>query len=170
MGFFSACAGLLPLPLPVSKDYGRFLLNGLARFEDEEGVRIGVENMPAKRVLGRRLDIHDLNTLDVLSSLPGVTLDTTHLGTWDLDPVDVYERLKARVVHVHLSNFDGEEHRLPQEGHLPLADFLQRLKRDGYKGAVSVELNPDVLQVEDEDLVRVHLRDAAAFCREHLGR
>ena len=161
---------LLPLPLPVSKDYGRFLLNGLARFEDEEGVRIGVENMPAKRVLGRRLDIHDLNTLDVLSSLPGVTLDTTHLGTWDLDPVEVYEHLKARVVHVHLSNFDGEEHRLPQEGHLPLAEFLQRLKRDGYKGAVSVELNPDVLQVEDEDLVRVHLRDTVAFCREHLDR
>ena len=160
---------LLPLPIPVSKDYGRFLLNGLARFEDEERVRIGVENMPAKRVLGRRVDIHSFNTLDVLSSLPGVTLDTTHLGTWDLNPVAVYERLKARVVHVHLSNFDGEEHRPPQEGHLPLAEFLQRLKRDGYEGAVSVELNPDVLQPEDEELVRVCLRDAAAFCREHLS-
>ena len=161
---------LLPLPVPVSKDYGRFLLNGLAQFENEEGVRIGVENMPAKRVLGRRVDIHHLNTLDILSSLPGVTLDTTHLGTWDLDPVEVYERLQSRIVHVHLSNFDGEEHRLPQEGHLPLAVFLQRLQRDGYEGAVSVELHPGVLHPEDEELVRVHLRDAAAFCREHLGR
>ena len=161
---------LLPLPLPVSKDYGRFLLNGLARFEEEQGVRIGVENMPAKRILGKRVEIHSLNTLDVLSSLHGVTLDTTHLGTWDLDPVEAYERLKARVVHVHLSNFDGEEHRLPQDGHLPLADLLQRLKRNGYEGAVSVELNPDVLQAEDVGQVRVHLRSAAAFCREHLGR
>ena len=170
--FFGLAKGpmLLPLPFPVSKHYDRFLLDGLARFEDEEGVRIGVENMPAKRVLGRRVDIHSLNTLDVLSSLPGVTLDTTHLGTWDLDPVEVYERLKARVVHVHLSNFDGEEHRLPQSGHLPLAELLRRLKRDGYEGAVSVELNPDVLQAEDERLVRAHLRGAAAFCREHLGR
>ena len=26
---------------------------------------------------------------------------------------------------------------------MPVAEFLQRLKRDGYEGAVSVELNPD---------------------------
>jgi sugar phosphate isomerase/epimerase len=170
--FFGLAKGpmLLPLPFPVSKDYDRFLQNGLARFEGEEGVRIGVENMPAKRVLGRRVDIHNLNTLDVLSSLPGVTLDTTHLGTWALDPVEVYERLKARVVHVHLSNFDGEEHRLPQSGHLPLAELLRRLKRDEYEGAVSVELNPDVLEAEDEGQVQVHLGRAAAFCREHLDR
>ena len=161
---------ILPIPLPVSGDYRRFLLNGLAQFEDEEGVRIGVENMPAKRILGRRVEIYSLNTLDALASLPGLTLDTTHLGTWQLDPVEVYERLKARVIHVHLSNFDGEEHRLPQEGHLPMAEFLQRLKRDGYEGAVSVELNPDVLQAEDEGQVRAHLQSAVAFCREHLGR
>ena len=161
---------VLPIPLPVSGDYRRFLLNGLAQFEDEEGVRIGVENMPAKRILGRRVEIYSLNTLDALASLPGLTLDTTHLGTWQLDPVEVWERLKTRVVHVHLSNFDGEEHRLPQDGHLPVAEFLQRLKRDGYEGAVSVELNPDVLQAEDEGQVRAHLRSAVAFCREHLGR
>jgi len=161
---------MLPIPLPVSGDYRRFLLNGLARFENEEGVRIGVENMPAKRILGRRVEIYSLNTLDDLASLPGLTLDTTHLGTWQLDPVEVYERLKERVVHVHLSNFDGAEHRLPQEGHLPVAEFLQRLKQDGYEGAVSVELNPDVLQAEDEGQVRVHLQSAVAFCREHLDR
>ena len=161
---------LLPIPFPVSGDYRRFLLNCLARFEDEEGVRIGVENMPAKRILGRRVDIYSLNTPDVLAGLPHLTLDTTHLGTWEMDLVGVYERLKARVVHVHLSNFDGEEHLLPQEGHLPLAEFLQRLKRDGYEGAVSVELRPDVLQAEDEGQVRVHLQRAAGFCREHLVR
>jgi len=161
---------LLPLPLPMSKQYDRFLRNGLARFEEEEGVRIGVENMPAKRVLGKRVEIHSLNTVEHLSGMSGVTLDTTHLGTWDLDPVEVYERLKERIVHVHLSNFDGEEHRLPQNGHLPLAEFLRRLKQDRYEGAVSVELHPVVLQAEDEGQVRVHLRSAVAFCREHLGR
>ena len=60
---------ILPLPLPVSGDYRRFLLNGLARFEDEEGVRIGVENMPAQRILGRRVEIHSLNTLDASRQL-----------------------------------------------------------------------------------------------------
>jgi sugar phosphate isomerase/epimerase len=160
----------LPLPIPVSRDYRSFLLNGLARFEKEEGVHVGMENMPAKRILGRRVEIHSLNTLDALASLPHLTLDTTHLATWGMAPVEVYERLKARVVHVHLSNFDGKEHRLPQVGQLPLAEFLRRLKLDGYDGAISVELRPDALQAEDEGQVRDHLKVAIAFCRKHLGR
>lgn len=41
-----------------------------------------------------------------------LTLDTTRLGTWDLDPLAIYERLKERVVHVHLSNHNGQEHQL----------------------------------------------------------
>jgi sugar phosphate isomerase/epimerase len=159
----------LPLPIPVSGDYRRFLENGLGRFEEEEGVRVGVENMPAKRILGRRVEIHSLNTLDALDNLSHLTLDTTHLATWGLDPVEVYGRSKKRVLHIHLSNFDGTEHKLPQEGQLPLGDFLRQLKRDGYDGAVSVELGPDVLQADDEERVRVHLRRAFTFCRERLA-
>jgi sugar phosphate isomerase/epimerase len=159
----------LPLPIPVSGEYRRFLLNGLAQFEDEEGVRVGVENMPAKRALGRRVEIHSLNTLDALDSLPHLTLDTTHLATWGLDPLEVYGRLSARVVHIHLSSFDGEEHKLPHDGHLLLGEFLAQLKRDGYDGAVSVELRPDVLQADDEEQVRVHMRRAFTFCRDHLA-
>jgi sugar phosphate isomerase/epimerase len=161
---------MLPLPLPVSGDYRRFLLNDLARFENEEQVLVGVENMPAKRAFGRRVQIHSLNTLDDLANLPHLTLDTTHLGTWGLDLVAAYEQLKERIVHVHLSNFDGREHRLPQEGYLPTAEFLQSLRRDGYEGAVSVELHPDALQPEDEAQVQVRLQSVVAFCREHLGR
>jgi sugar phosphate isomerase/epimerase len=161
---------LLPIPFPNSGDYRRFLLNGLAQFEAEEGVQVGVENMPAKRILGRRVDIHNLNTLDALAGLPHLTLDTTHLGTWQMDPVEVYERLKARVIHVHLSNFDGNEHRLLQDGQLPLGEFLQRLKQDGYEGAVSVEIGPKVLRAEDEGQVRVLLQRTVAFCRGHLDR
>jgi sugar phosphate isomerase/epimerase len=160
----------LPLPIPCLRDYRSFLLNGLASFEQEERVHVGVENMPARRILGRRVDIYSLNTLDALASLPHLTLDTTHLATWGIDPVEAYERLKARVVHVHLSNFDGMEHQLPQAGQLPLAGFLRRLSRDRFDGAVAVEVRPDVLQAEDEGSVRAHLKGAVAFCREHLGR
>jgi len=159
----------LPLPIPAPGEYRSFLLNGLARFEEGEGVHVGVENMPAMRILGRRVDIHSLTGLDTLVTLPHLTLDTTHLATWGLDLLDVYERLKARVVHVHLSNFDGEEHRLPQAGHLPLAEFLQRLDRDRYAGVVAVELGPEVLRAEDERWAQDHLKGAVAFCREHLG-
>jgi sugar phosphate isomerase/epimerase len=110
-----------------------------------------------------------LNDLDVLAGLPHLTLDTTHLGTWGIDPLAVYEQLRARIVHVHLSNFDGSEHRLPEDGVLPLAELLQRLSRNGYAGAVSLELCPEVLQAEYEAKVLPHLRRALLFCREHTA-
>jgi sugar phosphate isomerase/epimerase len=71
------------------------------------------------------------------------------------------------VVHVHLSNFNGEEHRLPEDGHLALDKLLERLAQDDYGGVVTVELGPEVLHAEDEAQVRDHLRQIVAFCRRH---
>jgi len=161
-------AMLLPLPLGGEKAYRDFLLNGLATFESSAGVQIGIENMPARRLLGRAVDIHWLNDLESLLQIPHLTLDTTHIGTWGWNLLAVYEQLKERIVHVHLSNFDGTEHRLPEDGHLPLGELLQRLARNGYGGAVSLEFQPGALGAEDESQVRAHLRQALAFCREHL--
>jgi len=160
---------LLPLGLGGEKEYRDFLLNGLDTFEAEQGIKIGVENMPARRVLGRTLDIYWLNDLETLGQMPHLTLDTTHIGTWGLDLLAVYEQLKARIVHVHMSDFDGNEHRLPEKGHLPLAGLLQRLARDGYQGAVTLEVGPEVLEAEDEAQVGAHLRQAVQFFRSHTS-
>jgi len=159
---------LLPLGLGGDKKYRDFLLNGLGAFEAEQDIKIGVENMPAKQVLGRAVDIHWLNDLETLGQMPHLTLDTTHVGTWGLDLLAVYEQLKARIVHVHMSDFDGREHRLPETGHLPLAGLLQRLARDGYRGAVTLEVGPEALEAEDEAQVRAHLRQAIQFFRSHM--
>jgi sugar phosphate isomerase/epimerase len=160
---------LLPIFLPNERDYRRFVLDGLARFEAEEGIWAAVENMPAKRILGRRLEIHSLNNAEALSRLPHLTLDTTHLGTWGLDILSVYEQLKNRIVHVHLSNFNGQEHRTPEDGQLPLRTLVQRLTRDRYQGAISIEANPESLQAEDDAQVLAHLRQAVRYCRESLN-
>lgn len=160
---------LLPVPLGGEKAYRDFLLNGLDTFEAEHGIKIAVENMPVKHFLGQTVDLYWLNNLEILSQMPHLTLDTTHIGTWGWDLLKVYERLKARIAHVHLSNFDGNEHRLPENGHLPLGELLQRLTRDGYQGAVSLEVGPAVLQAEDEAQVRAHLRRAVDFCCKHTS-
>jgi sugar phosphate isomerase/epimerase len=167
---FRRGAMLLPIPLGGEKAYRDFLLNELATFEAEQEIEIAVENMPVKHFLGRTVDIHWLNDVETLSQMPHLTLDTTHIGTTGLDLLEAYECLKKRVVHVHLSNFDGREHRLPDDGHLPLAELLRRLVQDGYGGAVSVELGPEVLQAEDEAQVRSHLRRTVDFCRAHTAR
>ena len=159
---------LLPALFARQGEYGRFLREELPAFEAEHGVLVGVENMPAHRFLGLRLEINAMNNVEALARLSHLTLDTTHLGTWGADILAVYEQLRERIVHVHLSNFDGREHRLPPDGHLPLGELLRRMARDGYERAISVETGPEPLGAEEEPQVRERLRRVVAFCREHL--
>jgi len=160
---------LLPLFWPRREPYYHFLQNGrLRQMEATSGVTVAVENMPARRFLGCAISTAWFNRPEELVRFPHLTLDTTHLGTWGLDPVEVYETLKERVVHVHLSNFDGKEHRSPPDGHLRLAALLRHLAQDGYRGAVSVESAPDALDAGDEGKCRAALKRALEFCEEHL--
>jgi sugar phosphate isomerase/epimerase len=158
----------LPLPIPSRSAYRHFLQNGLAEFEAETGVVIAVENMPLNRRFGLKVDRFWFNSTADLTQFPHLTLDTTHLGTWGLDPLAIYDQLRERIVHVHLSNFDGREHRSPPDGHLPLAELLRRMARDGYQGVITVETGPEVLGAKDEAKCLTELRRALAFCREHF--
>jgi len=160
----------LPVPIHRREPYSRFLCNGLASFETEMGITVAVENMPALRFLGRRVNSYAFNSVAEIARFPHLTLDTTHLGTWGLDPLAVYEQLRERIAHVHLSNFDGREHRSPPDGHLPLAELLRCLARDGYQGVITVETGPDALNADDEERCLAALRRALAFCREHFDR
>jgi len=159
----------LPVPLPRREPYYHFLRDGqVAELEAETGITIAVENMPAHRFLGMRINGYWFNTPAELLRFPHLTLDTTHLGTWGMDPLAVYEQLRERVAHVHLSNFDGREHRSPPDGHLPLAELLRLMARSGYQGTITVESHPAALDAKDEIKCLAALRRALAFCREHF--
>jgi sugar phosphate isomerase/epimerase len=71
---------------------------------------------------------------------------------------------------VHLSNYDGREHRTPADGHLPLSALLQRLSKDGYQDTISTESNPLALNAEDMDQCRALLGQALAFYHQHAAR
>lgn len=158
----------LPVPFPRREPYCHFLQDGLAELEAETGITVAIENMPSKRFLGLKINGYWFNSPVELEHFPHLTLDTTHLGTWGLDPLAVYERLRERVVHVHLSNYDGREHRSPPDGHLPLAGLLRALARDGYQGVVTVEICPEAMDAGDEAMCLAALRRALAFCRRHF--
>ena len=159
----------MALPLPVRRrgPYYRMLRDGVRAVEEETGIVLGIENMPAKRFVGLITNQYWFNSPTELERFPHLTLDTTHLGTWGLDPTAVYEQLRDRVSHVHLSNYDGREHRSPPDGHLPLGNLLRTLARDGYQGAVTVESDPSALDAEDEAACLAALRRAYVFCRTH---
>ena len=160
-----------PIPWRRQEPYYYLLRDGgIAQLEAESGVTIGVENMPARRFWGRKLDPYWFNHADELLRFPHLTLDTTHLGTWGLDPVAVYEKLKGRVRHIHLSNFaNGVEHRPPSDGELDLRAFLRTLAQNKYDGTISVEGEPAAYRADDEAQCLDELRRALDFCRENLA-
>lgn len=157
-----------PIPWRSEGAFARWLQEDLPAFQTGTPVTVAVENLPAKRFLGLSIPVWQLNTWDDLVEFPHLNLDTTHVGTWGQDLLAVYERIKDRVAHVHLSNYDGREHRLPMEGRLPLDELLRRLARDAYTGIVSVEVVPLAFASSDEGDVRRQLREAFEFCQQHL--
>jgi sugar phosphate isomerase/epimerase len=159
----------IPVFWPRREPYLRLLRSAerLTAMEAETGVTIAVENMPARRFLGLPVPMYWLNHLDELARFPHLTLDTTHIGTWALDPLDVWRVLGKRVAHIHLSNYDGREHRLPPDGELGLGAFLRRVAQDAYQGVVSVECGPEVFEARDPAACRANLERTLSFCRQH---
>jgi sugar phosphate isomerase/epimerase len=156
----------LPLPLPGQDSYQKWLLNDYATLQASTAVTLCIENMPAFHRFGLSLNIQRWNSPAEIVRFPHLTLDTTHCGTWGWEPVEVYTRLTGHVRHVHLSNFDGKEHRRPEAGRLHLDRLLARLVADGYAGAVSLEMSPDALNAGESDAKIVDLLvGSLAYCR-----
>lgn len=157
-------------PYTWDKKHLRWLKDGLLDLQAKTSVTIALENLPYRRAFfGLWQTPWHMNTPQDWAQFPHWTMDTTHLGTGGFDILAVYEQLKGKLAHVHLSNFNGKEHRLLTDGRLPLAELLQRLQRDGYQGAIVCELDPEPLNAGDEKVVRANLRATYEFCRQHFG-
>jgi sugar phosphate isomerase/epimerase len=161
----------MPLFWPQGRGYARWLQQNREQLcGNGNGVQVLLENMPAHRLFGVRFNLYALNDTRALSGFGGVVLDTTHLGTWGSDVLAVYEQLKPRIKHVHLSDYDGREHRSPGTGHLPLAQLLERMASDGYKGCIVVESGPEHLAAGQDVEVERSLGQALAFCQQYFQR
>ena len=160
----------LSVPMPGESVYLRWLRDGYDALQARTHVRLCIENLPAVRMWGRRFDMAAWNTPVGMARFPNLTLDTTHLGTWGLDPEQYYQNAAGRVRHIHLSNFDGREHRRPEDGHLRLDRLLARLAASGYPGCVTLELHPDALEAGAPDArVQALMQGSLAYCRANAG-
>jgi sugar phosphate isomerase/epimerase len=161
---------VLPYPSRAQRSYLEWLKGGLHELQATTGVIIAVENLAYSYPLAGLLkSVYYLNTPNDWARLEHWAMDTTHLGASGMDIIAVYERLKRRLAHVHLSNYNGKEHRPLDDGRLPLAELLQHLRRDGYTGIITCEMDPEPLGAADEAVVRENLRKTVEFCREHYG-
>lgn len=176
--FIQTAGGSMLLPNPFDSDhrnYANWLTESYAALQASVDVFLCIENLPAHRVWGMRVNparwnAHSRATLDDITRFPHITLDTTHLATWGLNPVEAYERWGQRIKHVHLSNFDGSEHRRPEVGFLRLGALLAIMAADGYGYSISLELQPDSLEAGAPDSRIVDLlRGSLYFCREAVS-
>jgi sugar phosphate isomerase/epimerase len=158
-----------PLPglnLSSARGYYDWLLEAYEAFQAKTPVLLCIENMPTRRWLGWRWNGHYWNRVNEIVRFPAITMDTTHLGTWGIDPIEVYPQLQGKVRHVHLSNFNGQEHRRPEDGQLSLDRLLGRMAATGYEGAISLELHPDALEAGGLDARVVELlQNSLSHCR-----
>lgn len=144
--------------------------NELAAYQAKTNVNIAVENLPIIRLGGRKANPHFHNTPEKwATSAPKLTMDTTHWATHGVKPLDAYQLAKDRIVHVHLSNYNGREHRLPHKGSLDLAALLETMASDGFTGTICIELHPDALGAPDEEAIVQNLRESVDFCKTHLA-
>jgi sugar phosphate isomerase/epimerase len=167
------------LPLPGVRHheaYIRWLGEGMPALQQSTDVLLCVENLPAQKVFGRRINIikwnaHSRATIGDITRFPHITMDTTHLATWGMDPTEIFIRWGKRVKHIHLSNFNGREHRRPEDGRLQLDRFLGRLTEAGYNHSVSLELHPDALSAGSDDSHVIGLLTASLErCRQWAHR
>ena len=186
---------VIHIPHAGERSYASWLEEVLPEYQEDVEPVIAVENLPYfRRLFGRQVwkvstipfpvaklnqswqrMIAPISTASItwrnpedLRRFRSVAFDTTHWGAGGFELLDAYKQLKDRVVHVHLSNWRRKEHRLLDDGRLPIGELLRHLSADGYTGAVCCEFDPDSLEAQDEDKVRQHLLDAVRFCRQHL--
>jgi len=146
---------------------------GPLREAREQGVVVGVENMPQSRAGGIfRAGRRSCYLPEHLADVGEVTLDTSHAGASKVDLLRAHSVLAAQLSHVHLSDSNLEvgrdEHRLPGKGRLPLKPLLAALGAGGYSGAVSLELKPWPLGTPDPEAILERMRAALRFTREGL--
>jgi sugar phosphate isomerase/epimerase len=157
-------------------------VHALREQRERGGVQVSVENAAIFRPSDTRYLLHDLARLRAFADrydLP-LTFDTAHAGASPYGLLEAYELVAGRVVNVHFSDcvrrhaFANwkwlqtfwQNHQIPGQGTLPLAEFMQALLKGGYGGILTVELSPLALQAWSLSRIRRGLARTVAAVRQ----
>ena len=114
-------------------------------------VQIVFENATCRFDTETRVQKNPSYHFDIMKQFNSINLDTSHIGTAEMDLLEYYEQIKDRINHIHFSDSDSridpnnpekiqDCHFTPGRGKLPLKKFLKQLKADKYSGPISIEL------------------------------
>jgi len=140
-----------------------------------EGIRLTIENMPR---VGKRLmltpyilnDYNDLIDYGIKRNLD-FTFDTTHLGTFGIDPVVGFLRFfkTGRLRNIHISDYnETDSHLFLGRGDMPVAKFLNTIRRLGYDEMITLEISPKELPRTRHWMLKM-MKYQLSFLKFHLG-
>lgn len=137
------------------------------------GVRVGLEVADYFMPADRFQLLEDLGL-----PMVGITLDTGHISfvvngrhmTGRFGTIGRFIRHYAPLLyHVHLHDFDGEHDHLPLgRGGLDFEDIIGSLAAIGYDGAVSLEMNSQLVTRDQILASKAYLEGMIARCMRHL--
>jgi sugar phosphate isomerase/epimerase len=132
-------------PYLWERNYARWIAEEAEASEAESGIKVAVETMYPKWVAGRRVRAYRyLEPKALALACHRVALDTSHLAVSREDIFDAFDILAPKLVHIHLSNNNGDGrdgHLEVEKGVLPIGKFLEHVHRAGYEGVISLELS-----------------------------
>lgn len=152
-GWFGADLATFESHCRIASAVGAPVLGGRTSLLDTD--RVGMVDILEAHDLRFGLENHPERTADEVTSRigsdgdgrVGATVDTGWFATQRYDPARAIEELGARVVHVHLKDVAhvGEPHRTAAfgAGVVPLRECVDALRRIGYRGAISIEHEPE---------------------------
>lgn len=127
--------------LPFSLD--ELHKENILKYKNINNICITTENLPYitdGSFLGKEEKFIDF----IYNNDVNITFDTTHCAASKLDIIRTFNKIKDKVKNIHLSDFkNGAEHKILGTGELQLKEFLENLKKEEYKGIITIELDFD---------------------------
>ncbi|MGA2477171.1 MAG: sugar phosphate isomerase/epimerase [Spirochaetia bacterium] len=130
-------------------------LKRIGEYALKQGVTIALEIEPFKESIFNTVDGLVSFLADVQCDAVRANVDCSHLWLMrkaGVKPEDI-GKLRGRVAHVHFSDCNGEVHGdlPPGRGNTPLRTYLGELKKAGFDGTISLELEyaPDPAAIVD---------------------
>lgn len=151
----------------------------VGELEDSSGVRIAVENMfpirPPNTV--NRLRGGKGGGLSAFRPTPdptdvgyrNYTLDLSHAAAAHVNAMELFERMRPGLAHVHLGDGTGasrDEHLVPGRGNQPCAEICESLAEDGFRGSVVLEVSTRKARTVQQRVAE--LTESLLFARRHL--
>ena len=157
-------------PFRWQRDYARDFEAGLTELSAASGIAFAAENLYPLHPGGADLTAYAPHWDPAELDVPHATLDVSHAAVSGSDVLEMASALGSRLAHVHLG--DGtrpglpDEHLVPGRGTQPCAELLGKLRADGYRGVVVLEVNTH--RAADPGQRAADLAQSLAFAREHL--